>query len=339
MIGRVQSLCRMLLLLLLVVVVACADEQTGPETVIARIDGEPILLSEVEGRAAWRLHRARLDVYMILERETEKLIDERILDRAARASGLDADLLLKKAEAEAPAVTDADVDRYLELHPADVPIAQARTRIRHYLGETRRIERRLAFLETLRAAAEIEIALAPPERPRSQLDSQGAPARGAETAQVEIVHFADLSAADSARSARTLAALQREFPEAIRILHRSLPRERDELGLRTAQFAAAAQADGIFWEVHDRLAQAGGVRQAAQLESIANALDRADLLASLANDRDSLLRVKQDLDHARDAGVERAPTLFVNGRYFMGLDGEAALRKLVLEELGAQSAR
>ena len=56
MIGRVQSLWRMLLLLLLVVVVACADEQTGPETVIARIDGEPILLSEVEGRAAWRLH-------------------------------------------------------------------------------------------------------------------------------------------------------------------------------------------------------------------------------------------------------------------------------------------
>lgn len=326
-------------LLPLLLILACSDRGAPADPVVARIDGEPVLLSEIERRAAWRLHRARLDVHLVLERETEQLIEEWLLERAASERGIDADSLLRDSEAGAATVSESDVDRYLAEHPADVPDAQARPRIRHYLEETRRIERRLAFVASLRAAADVEILLEAPPRPRSVLDLRGAPSRGAKGAPATIVHFADLSAADSARSAHHLATLEREHPGSIRILHRSLPVERDELGLRTAQLAAAAQARGLFWALHDQLVAAGGVDRQADLDTIARAVDLEDLLPTLAGDRESLLRVKQDLDHARNAGVRRAPTLFVNGRYFMGLDGYDALRELVLEELEGEPAR
>lgn len=313
------------------------EEGARQDPIVARIDGEAVRLSEVEQRAGWRLHRARLDVYLVLERETERWIEERILERAARERDLDVESLLGRIEAEAEPVTDADVDRYLERNPSDVAVAHARPRVRHYLEQTRKIERRLDFLATLRESADIEMRLDPPTPPRSDLDLRGAPSRGAEDAPIRIVQFADLSREDSARSARQLARLAHELPGQIRILHRSLPVERDEVGLLTAQLASVAQRRGSFWALHDRLVATGGVEQEGDLKAIARELDLGDLLPGLAADRDSLLQVRRDLEYARDLGVRRAPTLFVNGRYFMGLGGDEALRALVQEELEAKS--
>ena len=309
------------------------------DPVVARVDGESVRRSEIERRAGWRLYRAQLDVHLALERETERWIEERLLERAARADGVDVDSLLEEAAADVEPVRDADVTRYLEAHPSEVSIEMARPRIRHYLEQRRAIDRRLALLAGLREAAEVEILLTLPPRPRSELDTRDAPTRGPAAASIEIVHFADLSREDSARSARQLARLERELPGEIRVVHRSLPVERDELGLLTAQLAAAAQRTGSFWALHDRLVAAGGVRRRVELESIARALELGDLLSGLADDDDSLRRVRRELGHARDAGVTRAPTLFVNGRYFMGLDGYEALRALVEEELGVDRRR
>ncbi len=336
-IGPISALPTVLLTLLLV---GCGNDlgDVGTEDedpIVARIDGESVRRSEIERRAGWRLHRARLDVYLALERETERWVEERLLERAAREAGTDVESLLEEAAADIEPVRETDVDRYLEAHPSEVSIEMARPRIRHYLEQRRSIERKLALLAGLREAAEVEILLTPPPRPRSELDLRDAPARGPADAPIVIVHFADLSREDSARSARQLARLERELPEKVRVVHRSLPVERDELGLLTAQLAAAAPRLELFWPLHDRLVAAGGVRERAELESIARAVGLDDLLPGLAGDDDSLRRVRRDLERARDAGATRAPTLFVNGRYLMGLGGYEALRALVEEELGA----
>lgn len=331
-------------LLLVLLLAGCGEVEADAEgenedPVVARIDGRPVRLSEIERRAGWRLHRARLDVYLVLERETDRFIEEQLLERAARASGVDVESLLQEASAEAEPVLDTDVDRYLEAHPSDVAIEMARPRIRHYLEQTRRIERKLALLASLREQAEVEILLTPPPRPRSELDLRDAPTRGPENAAIVIVHFADLRSEDSARSARHLARLDRELPGQILVVHRNLPVERDELGLLTAQLAVAAERSGKFWALHDRLAASGGVERRAELEAVARSLDLGDQIPELAGDGESLRKVRRDLEHAQDAGVRRAPTLFVNGRYFMGLDGYEALHALVEEELDAVPRR
>lgn len=316
----------------------CRERKAESEDpIVARVAGETLRLSEVERRAGWRLHRARLDVHFLLERETDRLIEERLLERTARERGTDVESLLRETVADVGAVSEAEVDRYLEEHPTDVSIETARPRIRLYLEETRRIERRLTFVAALRDAADVEILLTPPPRPRIVLELRDAPSRGPDDAPISIVHFADLSRSDTARSASDLARLEREFPGKIRAVHRNLPVDRDELGLRTAQLAAAAEVAGSFWSLHDRLVASGGVQSPAELEAIARAVDLEDRLAGLNEDGDSLLRVRRDVELADQAGVRRAPTLFVNGRYVSGLDGYEALRELLQEELAATS--
>ena len=96
---------------------------------------------------------------------------------------------------------------------------------------------------------------------------------------------------------------------------------------------ASTSNDETFWRLHDRLVTEGGAPDRTKLAEHASAIGLGDRFERLAGDPESLRRVRRDLERAREAGVRRAPTLFVNGRYLSGLDGYEALRALVRDEL------
>jgi protein-disulfide isomerase len=328
---RVLSLC-------LLAASACGD--AGREDpVIARLDGAPIRRSEVSAPAAFRLYLHDVQSYALLEEETKRLVDERVLGEAARREGIAPAALLARIEAAGPPVSDADVERYLAEHrdeaAASVPPDALRARVRHYLEERGRIERRLAFLEELRQQAGFEWLLARPVAPRVRIDAPQAPARGPADARVTIVHFASFGSRASARSAQALERLAAEFPGDVRWLHVNLLRDgdEDEGGRRGAELAFAAQDAGRFWELHDALfARAGHLDADALAAAAVEAGLDADPLARA--DRAALLRrLEGDLGLARRAGALREPTLFLNGRYWSGLGAYPGLRKIFQEEL------
>jgi protein-disulfide isomerase len=320
---------------------ACADDSAPgptPDPVIARLSGEPIRRSEASPAVALRLYRYEIAAYELLRQETERRVDERLLAAEARARGLTPAQLLARVEAEVPAPSEAQVDFYLQRHPAEGPPEVVRPRVRDYLERSARIERRLAFVAELRERAGFEWLLAKPEPPRTEVAAPGAPARGPADAPVTIVHVASFGSAASARSAKALARLSEEFPGRVRWLHVNLPREPDELAREAAELGFAAQDAGRFWELHDALfaregrLDAGALAEAAREAGLAaDLLERADR-AQLAR------RVEADAALARRAGVLREPTLFVNGRYWSAPGSQGELRELVEEELAGAGA-
>ena len=342
---------RRLLLPSLCLLVAAGCGDAGPDDpVIARLDGQPIRQSEVSAPAAFRLYRYEAQAYALLEDETKRLVDERLLAEAARREGIAPRALLARIEAGAPPVSDAEVERYLATHgaagEASVPLDAARSRIRHYLEEKGRIAQRLAFVEEQRERAGFTWLLPKPALPRVRIDAPAAPARGPAAAPVTIVHLASFGSRDSARTARAIARLSSEFPGSVRWLHVNwMPDEdADEAGRRAAALGFVAQDAGRFWELHDALFARDGrlgpdSLAAAALEAglESDTLQRADAAALTR-------RLAEDLALARRTGALREPTLFLNGRYWSGLGGYAELRNLFEEELaravdGAASAR
>jgi predicted DsbA family dithiol-disulfide isomerase len=212
--------------------------------------------------------------------------------------------------------------------------------VRHYLGETRRIQRRLDLLAELRRTAGYRFLLEPPTPPRTEVDVAGAPVRGPAQAPVTIVHFAAFGSELSARSAAAIARVAAEFPGRVRQIHRNLIREGDERGLLAARLGARAQDRGLFWQVHDRWFERGGQLPEADVVALARevGLGEADLAAA-RTDPALLRRVKRDFDAANAAGVPREPTLFVNGRYLSGMQPYEDLRAVVAAELAPASAR
>jgi protein-disulfide isomerase len=302
------------------------------------VGDELLYVEDVKGALALRIYQHELDIYSLLEAEARRRIDEKLLADAARARGISREALEAELVADVPEVGDEEIRLYLEKNPPSgrVDPERARERVRLYLAETRRLEARIAFLESLREAAGVEILLPRPVPPRTEIDLSGAPSRGPADAPVVIVHFASFGSRSSAKSAARLERLWREFPERIRWVHRNLLQDRDELGLHAARIAIAAAEIGRFWPLHDALFDRDGALTTADVDALA--LESGvppERIAAAARDPRLVVRVKEDIDLANASGVPREPGLFVNGLFVSGLAPYDELREIVRRELAA----
>ena len=154
------------------------------------------------------------------------------------------------------------------------------------------------------------------ERHRIPLEG---PFQGAVNAKVNIVEFSDFQCPFCARGAETMRLLLKQYPNDVRLYFRHLPLPFHVDASLAAQAAMAADAQGKFWQMHDKLF--------ANQEH----LKRADLEAYARDIGLDLGRFKQDLDHqtwkntvAADAalasqmGVVGTPNFFINGRPLRG---------------------
>jgi protein-disulfide isomerase len=234
-------------------------------------------------------------------------------------------------------VSEADVDAWLAEHPSDAALGpEARPRVRFYLEEKQRIERRLALVERLRREAGYELLLPKPVEPRVRIETTGAPSRGPADAPVTIVHFASFASPLSARSAAALRALDAELPGKIRFVHRSFLDTADATGVLAAQIAlvVARETPDRFWTLHDRLFAEGGRLTEAKVVEIAGEVGiPADRVAEIRADPALLAALRDELAIGKRAGVPREPAAFANGRYASGTFDAERLRAIVREEL------
>ena len=303
---------------------------------IAVLNGEPIFLSEIEQNVAFQVYRLQGNIYSLLQRETEELVNQKLLAAEASRRGLGVGELLKKeVDEKVKAPDEKDVDQYLASHPEDVSNdPQQRNKIKFYLNQKALIQRRLGYVASLREKADYKFLLKPPERPRTKIVIDGEPSRGNADAPVTLVHFADLTSKLSAESVEKIRKLLSEFPDKIKWAHRNYFRIQDEKALLAAELGEAAFEQGIFWNFHDLMFSRKGNMK---IENIKKMADEIGLDKKRFDDGQKegkyLIKVKDDLGYAARTGVENPAVIFVNGFYFNGTFPYEDLKKLAQREL------
>jgi protein-disulfide isomerase len=321
-----------------------AGEEAGPSAralaappeIIARLDGAPIRLDEVLPPVAFQVYLRQVDIYSLLQRETERLVGERLLGAEAARRGTSPAALLAGVEAAVAPASRAEAEAYERQQPEARADPGGRERLRAYLTARKREQARLDFLDALRRRARLEMVLSPPERPRARMEVAGARARGPADAPLTVVHFATLGSEASARSAAYLRRLATELGGRVRWVHRDLLEPHDEQGLRAAAVGLAAAERGRFWDLHDRLLAPGAHLQRGDLEKIAGELGIHEPPVALV--ARELPALKRELDVARALGIETPPVIFVNGRYFSPTFPYEDLARLAREELARGQA-
>jgi protein-disulfide isomerase len=165
-----------------------------------------------------------------------------------------------------------------------------------------------------------------------------APGKGAAQPLVTIVEYSDFECPFCGAFAATLDELVAAYPDDVRIVFQQFPLAMHPGAEPAARAAIAAQAQGRFWAMHDRLfieRHANGTERLVEL-AIELGLDpdrfRADLEAEA-----TAARVKAEQDKGREIGVRSTPNFFINGRRVEGALKPDALRQLVdLERAQAQ---
>ncbi len=158
------------------------------------------------------------------------------------------------------------------------------------------------------------------------------PAEGPANAPITIVEWSDYACGFCNYAQPTLDKLRRLYPGQVRIVHRALPLDDDNVVAFEGALAAAAQ--GRFRPMHDRLFAAQGKVDRATIELIARELGldmvrfRADLDSGTYRDA-----IAADINDARTLGVSGTPAFFMNGRPVHGSQPLRVFAAMVEEEL------
>lgn len=168
--------------------------------------------------------------------------------------------------------------------------------------------------------------------------SDDAPIKGAKEPLVTIVEYSDFECPFCGGFAATLDELVAAYPEDVRVVFQQFPLGMHPGAEPAARAALAAQAQGRFWAMHDRLFAERHANGSERLVEIARelGLDPVAFEAALQADA-TAQRVKDEQAKGREIGVRSTPNFFINGRRVEGALPADALRKLVeLERQGAQ---
>jgi protein-disulfide isomerase len=159
-----------------------------------------------------------------------------------------------------------------------------------------------------------------------------APSTGPAEAPVTIVAWSDYLCQYCNRVQSTLDHLARLYPGQLRWVHRTLPLDDDNtLG---PEAALAADAQGRFRPMNDRLFALGGHVDRAAVELIARelGLDMVRFRADL-DSHAHRASITADAADARTLGVSGTPTFFINGRAVHGNRPLQAFADVVDQEL------
>jgi protein-disulfide isomerase len=334
-------------LLLLTLAAACQPKTSTPatetrKTIVAKIDGEAITQGELEDSVKGRLQMAdaeyRERVHDLKSDALDQMIDDRLVQRKAKAAGLTSDALLERevvqkvqvpTETELRAIYQQAKDSGRELPPFD----EIKGEIARFIKDKKLEQATQAYREKLRAEAKVENLLAAVDLPRVEVAADG-PTRGPAGAPVTIIEFSDYQCPYCGRAEPTVKRLLEAYPGKVRIVYRDFPLPGHEDAPKAAEAARCAADQGKFWEMHDKLFENQRALEIGNLKAYARAAGADGTKFDACLDGGTKTKeVEASFRAGNEVGVHSTPTFFINGRPLSGALPFETFQQVVDNEL------
>jgi protein-disulfide isomerase len=161
-----------------------------------------------------------------------------------------------------------------------------------------------------------------------------APAKGPASAPVTVVAFSDFQCPFCSRAVPTVHQLETEYGGKVRIVFKQFPLPFHDKAHLAAEAALAANEQGKFWQMHDKLFANQQALDRASLEKYAQdlGLDMTKFKAALDSGK---FKDKVDAEDREGAavGVTGTPTFFINGTRVVGAQPIDAFKAIIDKEL------
>ena len=185
----------------------------------------------------------------------------------------------------------------------------------------------------------------PPSRPplstdvyRIEIDN--APHRGGKQPKITLVEFSDFQCPFCARAKNTLDELLKIYKDDLEIVFKHFPLPFHDNAVAAAIAAVAADEQGKFWEMHDKLFANQQNLDAASLDTYAKeiGLDETKFKTALTSPK-TRAAVEADKKQAYQFAVQGTPSFFVNGRSFSGAYPPESFKMVLDEEIKKADAK
>jgi len=184
----------------------------------------------------------------------------------------------------------------------------------------------------------------PPKPPISnevyKIEVDKAPRKGGQEPKITLIEFSDFQCPYCSRAKNTLDELLKIYKDNLEISFKNFPLPFHNNAMPAALAAVAAQEQGKFWPMYDKLFANQQNLDAASLEKYAQevGLDVAKFKATIADPKTKAV-VEADMKQANQFGVQGTPSFFVNGRAFSGAYPLESFQMVLDEELKKADAK
>ncbi|HEY1238014.1 MAG TPA: DsbA family protein [Solirubrobacterales bacterium] len=151
---------------------------------------------------------------------------------------------------------------------------------------------------------------------------------GPDRAELELVMYGDFQCPYCTAAYPIVHRIRDQLADRLLFAFRHFPlRDIHPDAERAAEAAEAAAAQGAFWQMHDRMYEAGGALSRDDLIRYAGELGLdSDRVAAELDSSVHAPRVQRDVDSGLASGVTGTPGFFVGGRLHMGSFDAQSLR-------------
>jgi protein-disulfide isomerase len=167
-------------------------------------------------------------------------------------------------------------------------------------------------------------------RERIAVDAQGAPARGSVDPEVTIIEFGDFQCPFCKRAEGTISDLLQPDQANLRVVFRQNPLPFHPNAMIAARAALAAQRQGKFWEMHDRMFQNQQDLTDENFKRWASefGLD-VERFSRDMNTSEIQKQIDDDIKFAYAHGAGGTPSFFINGVLVVGAQKPDAFREVI----------
>lgn len=302
--------------------------------VLARIGDYEITRQEVEEVAPDQFIQTKQQLYDLTSRALDQAIDMKLVELQAEREGLEESALLdREVGSKITEPTQAQIDSVYEEYAdqLNAPLDSVAPAIREFLTRQERTVAMQMYLAQLRSRYEVTNLLEPA---RIEVEAIG-PSQGPEDAPITLVEFSDFECPFCVRVLPTLEQVRATYPDQVRIVYRQFPLNAIHPNAQLAAEASlCADAQGMFWEMHDAIFEVRGKANAAELKAMAADLGLdPELFDACLDSREFRDRVAEDVEAGRNAGVSGTPAIFINGRYLSGAQPFTVVQRVIEDEL------
>ena len=176
---------------------------------------------------------------------------------------------------------------------------------------------------------------------RATIDLANAQCHGPANAPVTVVEYADFECPFCRVFSPMVHRVVTRMQPNVRLCFKHFPVRGHSRALASSLAALAAERQGRFWQIHDRLYASSPRLADSDLERCAREAGVADLARWRRDMGDGALRtlIESDKLEGLRNGVRATPTFFINGKLYLGRKNEVEFRDRLEEELDLAQGR
>src|SRR6266481_1411738 len=305
---------------------------------VATVDGQPIYDEDLAASVEGQLQPLRNQEYEIKRKALDSLIEQKMLEAAAKKKGLTTEKLLdQEVNAKIPDPTDAQLEGYYVGLKVTRPFAEVKTQLRDSFKQAKIRQAREDYLKTLRADSKVVVLLS---APRVEVAYDPARLRGNPKAPVMIVEFSDYQCPYCHSVEPTVKEVLAKYGDKVSFSYRDFPLTAiHSQAMIAAEASRCALEQGKFWEYHDQLFTASKLEKDDLIEYARNLkLDDKQFESCLTSEKYKV-DIDKDTEAGRKSGVNGTPGFFINGVFLSGAQGQDAFTRVIDDEIGRKSTR